>query len=175
MSASSADALPEGEEWTYEPKWDGYRAIVTVAGGEAKLTSRRGNDLTERFRDAARAAERGLRSADAVVDGEIAALDDNGRSSFSLLQQGTGTLALVLFDVLEIEGEPVIHLPLAERREKLEALVDTRKGGIFVSPHFDDGKALLTAATRPGARGRRREEARLPVSARPAEHWTGAR
>ncbi len=153
MSATSAEALPEGSDWTYEPKWDGYRAIVVVAGGEAKLTSRRGNDLTERFREAARAAERGLRSADAVVDGEIAALDDNGRSSFSLLQQGTGTLALVLFDILEIEGESLIHLPLTERRERLEALVDTRKGGIFVSPHFGDGKALLKAAKDQGLEG----------------------
>jgi bifunctional non-homologous end joining protein LigD len=146
MLATSAEALPEGPDWTFEPKWDGYRAIVTVTGGDAKLTSRRGNDLTERFRPAARAAELGLRSADAVVDGEISALDDNGRSSFSLLQQGTGTLALVLFDVLEIEGEPLVHLPLTERRKRLEALVDTRKGGIFVSPHFDEGKALLKAA-----------------------------
>src|SRR5262245_1624836 len=56
MLATSAEALPEGEGWTYEPKWDGYRAIVTVTGGDAKLTSRRGNDLTERFRPAARAA-----------------------------------------------------------------------------------------------------------------------
>jgi bifunctional non-homologous end joining protein LigD len=153
MLATSAEALPEGPEWTFEPKWDGYRAIVTVTGGDAKLTSRRGNDLTERFRPAARAAEAGLRSADAVVDGEIAALDDNGRSSFSLLQQGTGTLALVLFDVLEIEGEPLIHLPLTERRKRLEELVDTRKGGIFVSPQFADGKALLKAAKEQGLEG----------------------
>jgi len=153
MLATTAEALPESAEWTYEPKWDGYRAIVTVSGGEARLTSRRGNDLTERFRPAARAVERGLRSADAVVDGEIAALDDHGRSSFSLLQQGTGTLALVLFDVLEIEGEPLTHLPLSERRKRLEALVDTRKGGLFVSPHFDDGKALLKAANEQGLEG----------------------
>ncbi len=153
MAATATESLPEGPEWTYEPKWDGYRAVVTVSGGEATLTSRNGNDLTERFRDAARAAERGLRSADAVVDGEISALDEEGRSSFSLLQQGTGTLALVLFDVLEIDGEPLIHLPLSERRERLEGLVDTRKGGIFVSPHFDDGKALLAAAKEQGLEG----------------------
>ena len=153
MAASSADALPVADGWTFEPKWDGYRAIVTVSGGEARLTSRRGNDLTERFREAARAAERGLRSADAVVDGEIAALDENGRSSFSLLQQGAGTLALVLFDVLEVDGESLVHEPLSSRRRRLEALVDTRKGGIFVSPHFDDGQALLKAAEDQGLEG----------------------
>jgi bifunctional non-homologous end joining protein LigD len=153
MLATSADSLPESEGWTYEPKWDGYRAIVTIAGGEATLTSRRGNDLTERFREAAKAAERGVRSSDAVVDGEIAALDDNGRSRFSLLQQGAGTLALVLFDVLEIDGDPVLEGPLSERRKRLEALVDSSKGGIFVSPQFDDGRALLRAARDQGIEG----------------------
>jgi bifunctional non-homologous end joining protein LigD len=153
MLATSADSLPESEGWTYEPKWDGYRAIVTIAGGEATLTSRRGNDLTERFREAAKAAERGVRSSDAVVDGEIAALDDHGRSRFSLLQQGAGTLALVLFDVLEIDGDPVLEGPLSERRKRLEALVDSSKGGIFVSPQFDDGRALLRAARDQGIEG----------------------
>ncbi len=153
MLATSADSLPESEGWTYEPKWDGYRAIATIAGGEATLTSRRGNDLTERFREAAKAAERGVRSSDAVVDGEIAALDDDGRSRFSLLQQGTGTLALVLFDVLEIDGDPLLEEPLSERRKRLEALVDSSKGGIFVSPQFDDGRALLRAARKQGIEG----------------------
>ena len=126
---------------------------MTIAAGEATLTSRNGNDLTARFRDAARAAGRAIRSANAVVDGEIAALDENGRSSFSLLQQGGGTLVLVLFDVLEVDGESLLHEPLAKRRKRLEALVDTTKGGIFVSPHFDDGRALLRAADEQGLEG----------------------
>jgi len=153
MLATSPEALPEGDEWIYEPKWDGYRAIVTIAGGQATLTSRNGNDLTERFRGAARAAEHGIRSADAVVDGEIAALDVNGRSSFSLLQQGGGTLALVLFDVLEVDGESLIDRPLLERRRRLEALVDASKGGIVVSPQFDEGRSLLQAAEQHGLEG----------------------
>jgi bifunctional non-homologous end joining protein LigD len=146
MLAMSSDALPHGDGWVYEPKWDGFRAIVTLEGGDARLTSRNGNDLTERFKAAARAAERGFRTADGVFDAEICALDEQGRSRFSLLQQGQGTLALVVYDVLEVEGEPIIELPLSERRKRLEEVVDQRAGGLVLSPQFDDGEALLRAA-----------------------------
>ncbi len=144
-SPTTSATLPAGEAWVYEPKWDGFRAIVTVAGGDVTLTSRNGNDLTERFIDVARAAKLGIRSADAVLDGEICALDERGRSRFSLLQEGTGNLALVLFDLLEVDSEPLLDEPLSERRRRLEALV--KPGGqVFVSPQFEDGEALLVAA-----------------------------
>ena len=116
MLAMSSESLPHGEGWIYEPKWDGFRAIVTLEGGSAKLTSRNGNDLTGRFAAVARSVEHAVRTADAVVDGEICALDEQGRSRCSLLQEGGGTPALVVFDVLEVEGEPLLELPLAERR-----------------------------------------------------------
>jgi bifunctional non-homologous end joining protein LigD len=145
MLAATTDVLPRGEGWTYEPKWDGYRAIVRVAGGDVTLTSRNGNDLTERFKGVARAATAAIRSSDAVLDGEVCSLDDDGRSRFSLLQEGAGTAALVLFDVLEVESEPLVELPLTERRERLEELVVPGLG-VFVSPQFDDGDALLVAA-----------------------------
>jgi bifunctional non-homologous end joining protein LigD len=145
MLAVSADTLPTGEGWVYEPKWDGFRAIVTVSGGEVTLTSRNGNDLTERFRDAARAAALAIRSSDAVLDGEICALDESGRSRFSRLQDGGGTLVLVLFDLLELESETLVDEPFATRRKRLEQLVG-RSPGVVVSPQFDDGQALLAAA-----------------------------
>jgi bifunctional non-homologous end joining protein LigD len=145
MLATSSDVLPSGEGWIYEPKWDGFRAIVTVSGGEVRLTSRRGNDLTERFRDVARKAALAIRSSDAVLDGEICALDERGRSRFSLLQEGGGNAVLVLFDLLELESENLMDEPLGERRKRLERLIDTG-GGVLVSPQFDDGPALLAAA-----------------------------
>ena len=145
MLATSSETLPRGEGWVYEPKWDGFRAIVTIAGGEVTLTSRNGNDLTERFREVARAAQLGIGSADAILDGEICALDEQGRARFSLLQEGAGTLALVLFDLLELDSHPLLDEPLRDRRKRLETLV--RRGGqVFVSPQFDDGEALLSAA-----------------------------
>jgi bifunctional non-homologous end joining protein LigD len=145
MLATATDTLPTGEGWLYEPKWDGFRAIVTVSGGDVRFTSRNGNDLTERFRNVARAATLAIRSSDAVLDGEICALDDRGRSRFSLLQESAGTPVLVLFDLLELESEPLLDEPLSERRKRLEALV-VGDGGVVVSPQFDDGPALLAAA-----------------------------
>jgi len=145
MLAVSTDVLPAGEGWVYEPKWDGYRAIVTVSGGEVSFTSRNGNDLTQRFHDAARAAALAIKSSDAVLDGEICVLDEHGRSRFSLLQEGGGNSVLVLFDLLELESEQLVDEPLSERRKRLEQLVG-RNPAVLVSPQFDDGQALLAAA-----------------------------
>ena len=153
MLATASETLPRGEDWIYEPKWDGFRAIVTVSGGEVAFTSRNGNDLTERFRGAARAAQLGIRSANAVLDGEICALDEQGRSRFSLLQEGGGTLVLVVFDLLELDSEPLIGLPLAERRKRLQDVVDSSRGTVLLSPQFDDGEALYAAAQEQGLEG----------------------
>jgi bifunctional non-homologous end joining protein LigD len=165
MLATSSDSLPHGVGWVYEPKWDGFRAIATLDGGDAKLTSRNGNDLTGRFPTVARAVARAVRTAGAVLDGEICALDDQGRSRFSLLQAGGGTLAFVVFDVLEVEGEPLLELPLAKRRSRLERLIDPKAGGVVVSPQFEDGDALLRAAVDQGLEGvvaKRQDSAYLP-------------
>jgi bifunctional non-homologous end joining protein LigD len=145
MLATSSDRLPTGEGWVFEPKWDGFRAIVTISGGEVTLTSRNGNDLTERFRDAARAAAHAITTPDAVLDGEICVLDHEGRSRFSLLQESGGTVVLVLFDLLEVDSTAFVDEPLSDRRKRLEGIVGP-SNEVFVSPQFDDGAALLAAA-----------------------------
>jgi bifunctional non-homologous end joining protein LigD len=148
MSATLSDGLPAGDEWTYEVKWDGYRALGYVRAGEARLVSRRGNDLTARFPDVAKALAKAARSPDCVVDGEVCALDEDGRPSFSAMQQGKRETAIIyaVFDVLEIDAVPVVDLPLEERRERLEALLDARVKTVQVSAAFDDGEALYEAA-----------------------------
>jgi bifunctional non-homologous end joining protein LigD len=153
MLATLAEAAPRGEGWLHEVKWDGYRAIVTVAGGEATLVSRRGISLTERFAAVARAVEQAVKTPDCVLDGEVCALDEQGRASFSAMQQGSGPLVLYVFDVLEVDGEPLVDLPLAERRERLEALLDRRNKTVRLSDAFDDGEALLAAVTKQGLEG----------------------
>ncbi len=153
MLATLVDDVPAGEGWLYEVKWDGYRAIATVAGGEATLASRRGNDLTGRFAPVARALERAVRTPDCVLDGEVCALDEEGRASFSVMQQGSGPLVYYAFDVLEIDGAPTIDLPLSERRERLGELVDTRGGVVRLSDAFEDGEALFAAAKAQGLEG----------------------
>ena len=148
MLATLTDALPTGPEWLFEVKWDGYRALGYVRAGTAKLVSRNGNDLTARFADIAKALEKAARSPDCVVDGEVVALDENGRPSFSAMQQGKPGVPLVyeVFDVLEIDGRPVLDRPLTERHGLLEKLLDKRVKNVQVSGQFDDGEALFTAA-----------------------------
>src|SRR5581483_9432423 len=105
-----------------------------------------GNDLTRRFPSIARALPRALRTSDCVVDGEVVAFDEEGRPSFGAMQRGEGALALYLFDVLEVEGEPLVDLPWEERRRRLEALLDPATGVVRLSEAFRDGPALLEAA-----------------------------
>jgi bifunctional non-homologous end joining protein LigD len=155
MLATLAEDVPRGASFLFEVKWDGYRAIAQVAGGEAALTSRKGNDLTARFPNVAKEVAKAVKTPDAVLDGEVCALDDSGRSSFSAMQQGkVGTpLVYYVFDVLEIDGEPLVDLPLVERRKRLEQLLDRRNRCVRLSETFEDGAALLEAAEEQGLEG----------------------
>ena len=96
-----------------------------------------------------------MRTPDCVLDGEVCALDEQGRASFSAMQQGAAGTPLVLyvFDVLEVEGEPLVDLPLTERRERLDELLDPRNRDVRLSDAFEDGEALLEAAKRQGLEG----------------------
>jgi bifunctional non-homologous end joining protein LigD len=152
MLATLSEGLPRGAGWLFEPKWDGYRALGYVRGGEATLRSRNGNDLTGRFAAVAKELVKAVRSPDCVVDGEVCALDEHGKPSFSAMQQGSPRLVYELFDVLEIDGAAVCDLPLTERRQRLEKLV-ARNPLVQLSGVFDDGDALLEAAEEQGLEG----------------------
>jgi bifunctional non-homologous end joining protein LigD len=155
MLATLTEEVPKGSGWIFEIKWDGYRAIVRVSGGDVKLTSRNGNDLTARFPTVARAVVQAVKTPDCVLDGEVCALDEQGRPSFSAMQQGKpGTpIVLYVFDLLELEGEPLIDLPLVERRARLEQILDRNNPTVRLSEAFDDGEALLAAAREQGLEG----------------------
>ncbi len=148
MLATLAADVPDGEGWLFEVKWDGFRAIATMRGGEVELRSRNDNSLNERFPTVVQALVRALRTPDCVLDGEIVAIGPDGRATFSAMQQGKpGTsYVYVAFDLLEEEGDPLVGLPLTERRERLAALVDARRGGVQLSDAFDDGHVLYRAA-----------------------------
>jgi bifunctional non-homologous end joining protein LigD len=148
MLATLAERLPTGDGWLYEVKWDGYRALGYVRAGEARLVSRNGNDLTARFPGIAKALAKAARSPDCVVDGEVCAIDSEGRPSFSAMQQGKADTPIIyaVFDVLEVDGLPVVDLPLHERRERLDELLDAGQKAVQVSVAFDDGEGLYAAA-----------------------------
>jgi bifunctional non-homologous end joining protein LigD len=153
MLATLVEEPPRGSGWSFEVKFDGYRAIGVVQGGDASLTSRNGNDLTTRFPAVARELARRLRTPSAVVDGEVCAVDEEGRATFSAMQQGSGTHVYYLFDLLEADGTPLVGLPLSERRLRLRALLDPGGAIVRFSESFEDGAALLEAAKEQGLEG----------------------
>src|SRR5438094_3991727 len=159
--------LPRGDDWEFEIKWDGYRIVATVAGGEAELRTRKDQDYTERFANVAKELEKALKTPDCVVDGEVCALDEEGRPSFSAMQQAKAGTPIVyyLFDLLEVEGEPILELPLSERRARLEKLLDRRNRSVQFSESFDDGRVLLAEAKKrqlEGVMGKRLDSRYLP-------------
>jgi bifunctional non-homologous end joining protein LigD len=155
MLATLAAEIPEGDGWLFEVKWDGYRALAYVHGGTTRLVSRNGLDLTSRFGEIATAISTAVNAPDCVLDGEICALDAQGRSSFSALQQakpGT-TYVYYVFDLLELDGEPLLSHPLVQRRDRLERLLDRHNRMVVLSAAFEDGAALLRAARELGLEG----------------------
>jgi bifunctional non-homologous end joining protein LigD len=146
MLATLADDVPKGGGWVFEVKWDGYRALAYLRGGEARLVSRNGNDLTARFESVAKALTAAVKTPDCVIDGEVCALDEDGRSSFSAMQQGNGPIVYYVFDLLELEGRPLLDAPLEERRAELARVLDRRNRTVLLSEAFDDGPGLLAAA-----------------------------
>jgi bifunctional non-homologous end joining protein LigD len=148
MLATLEKSVPKGEGWLYEVKWDGYRALAYLRGGDVELYSRNQNLLNDRFPSVVRELPKAVRTPDCVLDGEVVAIDDEGRATFSAMQQGKpGTRYLfVAFDLLEVEHEPIIDSPLSARRRRLEQLLDRGNRTVQLSDTFDDGDALFRAA-----------------------------
>jgi bifunctional non-homologous end joining protein LigD len=123
MRAALVAKLPEGPAWQYEVKLDGYRAIAVRSKGEVELLSRNNLKLNGRFPNVAKALE--TLPDGTVLDGEIVAVDERGRPVFNELQNYRRTrqpIFYYVFDLLEVKGESLVHLPLRERRARLEAM-----------------------------------------------------
>jgi bifunctional non-homologous end joining protein LigD len=138
----------DANEWVYELKYDGFRAVTALAGGQLAMWSRNEIDLAPRFPKVADALRK-LKVPDVVLDGEIVALDEEGRSRFQLLQQGNREL-IVVFDILWLDGHDLRNLPYTDRRELLEKTLRRPPALVRVSEQLDmsGDKALLYAAER---------------------------
>src|SRR5438046_908718 len=122
MLATLAESPPRDEEnWTYELKYDGFRAISAIVDGRIAMWSRNELNLEPRFPHIADALRR-LRGPEMVIDGEVVALDEEGAPRFQLLQQGEKREKLFVFDVLWLDGRDLRQLTYKERRALLERL-----------------------------------------------------
>jgi DNA ligase D-like protein (predicted ligase) len=113
--------LPEGAQWLYELKLDGYRAIAFKADGRVHLRSRNDKDFTARYPVISSALS--ALPDETVIDGEVVAIDETGKPSFNLLQNFGSlrtSLLYYVFDVLILSGRDVMHEPLSARRERLQ-------------------------------------------------------
>jgi len=126
MMATRGTVLPRGAEWSYEVKWDGYRAQAVKNGATVTLASRNLKNITRQYPVVARAAA-GVRAQTAVLDGEIVALDSAGRPSFQALHHYSFeglSLVFYAFDLLHLDGRDLIKVPLDDRRGALRGIVD---------------------------------------------------
>jgi bifunctional non-homologous end joining protein LigD len=161
-------AVPESDsgDWAYEIKWDGIRALGYAQRGKWSMLSRRQEDVTARYPELEGIAE-ALSEHAAVVDGEVVALDDDGRPRFQLIQSRMGLTSpaavkakmarqlvdYVIFDLLHLDGECVRDLPYIERRELLEGLgLDGPRWRVPRHRH-GGGADLLEATRRQGLEG----------------------
>jgi bifunctional non-homologous end joining protein LigD len=160
---------PEGAEWLHEQKFDGYRIVADLDHGTVRLLSRRFKDWTAEFPTVTAAVAK-LPVKRAVLDGEVAAVLPDGRTSFQALQgaRGGANIAYFAFDLLALEGKDLTQLPLEERKARLAALVQRRgkPGVIRYSDHVvGSGREFFALACERGLEGivsKRRDQPYAP-------------
>ena len=152
MKAKLVDFMPSGGDWIYEIKFDGYRALALRGGSETRILSRNQKDLGSKFPEV-KDSIAALDVQDAIIDGEIVALDEKGRSSFQLLQgfdtgQEKPPIVYYAFDLLQLNGKNLQNLPIEERKAKLEELLKKPPGVIRYSVSFTKDIPELLDRTR---------------------------
>ena len=157
--ATSCPAAPRGEEWLHEIKWDGYRVLGELKAGRAILRTRNGLDWTDKFHVIASAIEK-LPVDSLQIDGELVALDDQGRSDFSQLQhalkaRATEGLRYLAFDLPSLAGVDLGQTALIDRKALLEELLGSdRSGPLAYSKHIvGHGEKVFQASKRQGVEG----------------------
>ena len=165
MLARTGELPRDDENWAFEIKWDGVRAIAYVDGGRLRLEARSGRDITPRYPEL-RGLGRALGSHEAIVDGEVVAFD-GGRPSFQKLQgrmhltteshvrrlSETDPVSYIIFDLLWLDGHSLTDLPYTERRERLLELGLQGDRWMTPSHHVGDGAAMLEASRAQGLEG----------------------
>jgi DNA ligase D-like protein (predicted ligase) len=150
MECRRVPKLPEGADWLYETKQDGYRTIGVVDGSTALLFSMSGTDYTRQFSHIAFALKN-LKRRNLVLDGEIVALDEQGRASFQELQNRKSTerpIIYYVFDVLHYNGKDLFDVPLSKRKQTLEEIGKHFSDPLRLNPVFKIDLASLIEQVR---------------------------
>jgi len=135
-----------GSAWLLEPKYDGFRGMVYLAGGRCKIYSKRGNRFSSFTKIEKRLCE-AFPKRSVILDGEVVAFDADGRVSFWDLMRGQGTLGYVAFDLLSSRGRDLRGLPLLERKKRLARTIPAQTGMVCSTLTIDEhGKELFDAA-----------------------------
>lgn len=149
MLATLVDDLPKDKGWTYEIKWDGYRALAFCKGNKINLISRNDKSFNDKFYPIVEAL-RSLNS-DVVLDGEIVVVNESGAASFEGLQdwrsEADGELLYYVFDILQLNGKDLTSLPLTERKKLIKKVIP-KEGILKESESFDKNPEKLLASAR---------------------------
>jgi len=166
MLATTVEKPFDSQDWLFEIKWDGYRAVAFIENGKVRLVSRNQNELTARYPELKDLAK-SVKAKTAILDGEVVALDEQGRPSFSLMQQRTGfrpggrrgpanadvPVLYYAFDLLYLDGYDLRRLPLEERKKKLAAILSTGDSLRYSDHYQKQGLALFEMARERGLEG----------------------
>jgi len=166
MLATPVAKAFDDSDWLFEIKWDGYRAVAFIDDGRVRLVSRNQNDLTAQFAELGRLPQF-VSAQRAILDGEIVALDDEGRPSFSLMQQRTGfhpgkrslqrregvPVIYYAFDLLYLDGLDLRHVALEQRKQLLKDQIKVGEVIQFSDHYAEKGLDLFKAAKQRGLEG----------------------
>ncbi|ODR88711.1 DNA ligase D [Sinorhizobium alkalisoli] len=179
-TATPPEGAGEREDWLHEIKFDGYRTMAHKARDDVRLITRGGLDWTKRYGDLPEAFRR-LACRDAVIDGEIVALDASGVSRFALLQEALSTsvenrLVFYAFDLLHLDGWTLVNAPLDKRKELLKRLLEphvSSRSAIQYSDHVSGGgRAFYDKASELGLEGIISKRASAPYRSGRSKTWT---
>ena len=166
MLATSIEKPFDSDDWLYEIKWDGYRSVAFIDEGKVRLVSRNHNDQTAQFPELGDLPAY-LRARQAVIDGEVVAIDEAGRPSFSLMQQRTGIkhgrfrapgrqdvpVLYYAFDLIYLDGYDLHRVNLEERKQALQEVVIAGDNLRFSDHQVGKGTALFQVASDRGLEG----------------------
>jgi len=156
MLAELTNDVFSGDDWLFEIKWDGYRAVAEIEEGEVNLHSRNNISFNQKYFPIVETLK--TFGINVIFDGEVVIVDDFGKSSFQLLQNyqksGKGKLAYYVFDILHLDGYDLTNLPLIKRKEILKQILPEDLKNIRFSDHIiGDGENFYKVAVERGLEG----------------------